>query len=79
VPSWASHKGPGQIRYEIITTAPGEGPHLAAMGIHDAGTNQLAPVDVDLTDEAGATTIALRVIALDSPSKDDVIWVDPAY
>jgi hypothetical protein len=67
----------GKIRYQIITTDAAQNDHIIGRGIHEAGTGQLTPVEVPLTKYAGATNIALRVVAIDSPSQDDVVWVDP--
>jgi len=67
----------GKIKWQIITTGKDEQDRIIDSGTHNSGTNQLIPVDADLTKYAGAKNIALRVVAIDSPSEDDVVWVDP--
>ena len=66
----------GKIGYEIhIINKTGD--HIVGEGIHEAGTDQLEKVQVDLSNYAGKKNIALRVEAIDSPGQDDVVWVDP--
>jgi hypothetical protein len=67
----------GKIRWQIFATDSAGYDHIIDHGTHEAGTGQLTPVQVSLDDYPGATKIALRVVAIDSPSQDDVVWVDP--
>jgi len=67
----------GTVRYEVIVTDPQGTAYTALSQIHNASTHQLATVNLDLTNYAGDTQIALRVVALDSSGKDDVVWVSP--
>jgi PASTA domain len=65
----------GQIEFQVIATEADGSAQAMYTGVHNAGT-PLADVAVAL--DAGTTQITLRVQALGStPSKDDVIWVDP--
>ena len=66
----------GKIRWQIRITDP-TGDHVIDHGTHVAGTGQLTPVQVLLGNYTKATQIALRVEAIDSPSQDAVVWVDP--
>ena len=67
----------GSIQYQVIVTDADGTEHIVESQIHNANTHQLAAVDVDLSSYAGDREIALRVMALGSPSLDDIVWVNP--